>query len=83
MPTERKPTVFPPGVKLRLSRRGTRPKTGSMERFLRRLGVSGTAYRRWTGGQSLKDFHSANPAWTQRAWEVLILENLSTLRAKP
>lgn len=65
---------------IRLWRRGTKPKTGRMERFLRALGISGRAYTAWAGGQSLKAFGASNPTWTQRAWEVLIVENLEMLR---
>jgi hypothetical protein len=51
-----------------------------MERFLRRLGISGKAYRRWTGNQTLKEFIAENPTWSLRAWQVLVIENLETLR---
>jgi hypothetical protein len=51
-----------------------------MERFLRRLGVSGRVYQRCFGGQTYGEFIKANPSWTQRAFEVLILENLAGLR---
>jgi hypothetical protein len=51
-----------------------------MVRFLKALGVSVRAYSIWTGGQPLNAFSTANPTWTQRAWEILVLENLKTLR---
>jgi hypothetical protein len=52
-----------------------------MERFLRRWGIPGVCYSKWTGGQSLKEFIAMNPSWTQRKWEELILENLDILKA--
>ena len=83
MPTERRPTdiLLPAG--LRLSNRGTRPRTDKMRRFLKALGVTVRAYGTWTGGQPLNAFAKANRDWTQRAWEVLVLENLETLRGDP
>jgi hypothetical protein len=50
-----------------------------MRRFPKAYGVSGRRYMDWTGGQPLNAFAEANPGWTQRAWEVLLLENLGTL----
>ena len=64
----------------RLSRYHRKPTPGRMERFLRRLGVSGRAYQRWVGCQTYGEFIKANPSWTQRAFEVLVLENLALLR---
>jgi hypothetical protein len=51
-----------------------------MERFLRRLAIGGLAYQRWVGGQTYGQFIKANPSWSQRAFEVLVLENLTVLR---
>lgn len=73
-------TAAAEGRRLRLSRRGTKLSTGAMERFLHRLGIPGASYSRWTGAQSFKDFIAMNPAWTQRRWEELVLENLDTLQ---
>jgi hypothetical protein len=50
-----------------------------MKRFLKKLGVTGAAYAQWSGCQPLNQFGKDNPTWTQRAWEVLVLENLDTL----
>jgi len=79
-PTEdrRADILLPAGV--RLSRRGARPQTARMKRFLKSLGVAGAAYMAWTGGQPFNAFAAANPDWTQRAWEILVAENLETLR---
>mgnify|MGYP001592526642 CR=1 FL=1 len=65
---------------IRLAQRNARMRTAAMERFLRRLGVSGVAYRRWTGGQSFGEFITANPMWSLRAWQCLIIENLELLK---
>jgi hypothetical protein len=51
-----------------------------MKRFLKAFGVTIRAYGRWTGGQPLNAFGKANPGWSQRAWEILVIENLETLR---
>ncbi len=48
--------------------------TGSMERWLRRLGVSRTAYLKATGYRAVGDFIRLNPGWTLRAWVGLLLE---------
>ena len=64
---------------IRLAQRNARIKTAAMERFLRRLGGSGVVYRRWTGGQSFAEFITANPGWSLRAWQVLIIENRESL----
>jgi len=60
---------------LRLARHGTPPRTDRMKRFLKKLGISSGKYLRWSGSQPLNKFRRENPGWTQRAWEVLILEN--------
>lgn len=78
MPTE----TVPEGVRihgLHLARRGGHPRTGRMERFLKRLGIPVSQYLIWTGGQALNAFGSANPTWSQRSWEILVLENLDIL----
>src|SRR3990167_3852784 len=46
-------------------------RTARMERFLKRVGVTGKQYSAWTGGQPLNAFAKENPGWCQRAWEVL------------
>ena len=63
----------------RLANRGTPPAPVKMERFLRALGITGTAYRRWAGNQSFGEFINMNPTWTLRAWQILILENAERL----
>jgi len=65
---------------LRLAPHGTRPSPARMERFLRRLGIPINRYAAMVGGQSLRDFAKANPTWSQRAWEVMVLENLAALQ---
>jgi len=52
-----------------------------MKRFLKKLGIPMGSYMPWSGNQPLKAFAKENPTWTQRAWEVLILESLETIRA--
>ncbi len=42
--------------------------------------VSIPKYLEWTGGQSPEEFIADNPTWTARAFEVLLLENLATIR---
>lgn len=83
MPSECKPTAISLPAGSRLSNRGSRPRTDKMRRLLRTLGVTSAAYRTWTGDQPLNAFVKANPEWTQRAWEVLILENLEALSERP
>ena len=68
---------------LRLARHGMRPRTGRMERFLKKLGITHRQYNVWSGDQALNAFARANPDWTQRAWEVLMLENVDTIKAWP
>lgn len=72
--------VRPATAKGRLARSGTRPNTARMRRFLKAYGVSVQPYMTWSGGQPLNAFAEANPGWTQRAWEVLLLENLDLLQ---
>ena len=72
------PTPRPP---FPLARFGKPPNTGRMERFLKKLAISNAAYSHWSGHQPLNQFAKDNPTWTQRAWEVLILENLEILGA--
>lgn len=64
-----------------LARHNSRPNTGRMERFLKKCGISVAAYARWSGRQPLKDFAKENPTWSQRSWEVLIIENLEVMGA--
>jgi hypothetical protein len=79
MPVETAPaSARIPG--LRLTRHGTRLSPARMERFLRRLGIPVSRYVAMAGGLSLRDFAKANPTWSQRAWEVMVLENLATLQ---
>lgn len=65
----------------RLANRGREPNTARMKRFLKKLGISMGSYMLWSGNQPLNHFAQMNPSWTQRAWEVLILENPETIRA--
>ena len=59
---------------IRLSMRSTRFTTARMEQFLRKVDVSSVEYRQWSGNQGLQEFIAANPTWSLRAWQVLILE---------
>mgnify|MGYP001569425631 CR=1 FL=1 len=54
--------------------------TGAMEKFLRKLGVTGAQYGRW-GHQSLGGFIHANRSFRLRDWQVLVLENIERVRA--
>lgn len=58
-----------------------KPSTGRMERVLKKMNISGAQYKAWTGGQPLNRFGADNPGWTQRAWEVLIVENAEHIRS--
>ena len=53
--------------------------TGAMEKFLRKLGVTGAQYGRW-GNQSLGGFIHANRSFRLRDWQVLVLENIERVR---
>lgn len=78
MPTE-KTTLTPP---IRLTRHGTKPSGARMERFLRANGITGTRFKEWAGC-GVRDWMKLNPTWTQRAFEVLVMENLEMLVQKP
>ncbi len=65
---------------IRLSRRGTKPKTARMKQVLQLLGITNKAYVQWMGGQAFKEFSEACPLWTQRSWEIMIIENLWSLK---
>lgn len=62
----------------RLANRNTRLTTGAMERFLKKVGVSGRSYRLWTA-MSLKEEIAANPSWGLRDWQTLVMENLELI----
>lgn len=47
---------------------------GSMSSWLKKLGISATAYLAWQGGGKLGDWRAMNPAWPLRAWVGLMLE---------
>jgi len=79
MPVENLPADVPQPP-FHLANRGSRPNTARMRRFLKRLGIAASCYADMTGGQPLNAFAKANPTWTQRAWEVLALENLDALQ---
>ena len=66
---------------LRLPRREVPFTNARMERWLRRLGLTGTHYLRWSGVASLKQFREWNPDWTMRAWAGLVLEHRDQLAA--
>jgi hypothetical protein len=52
-----------------------------MERFLKKCGITHGAYREWSGSQPLNHFGRDNPTWSQRAWEIVVLENLEVMGA--
>jgi len=72
-----KTLTFPDGQ--RLAKRATPITTGAMERFLRKLGISGTQYQAWAGN-SLKEWVAMNPKWSLRKWQELMLENLDAFQ---
>ena len=47
---------------------------GRMAIWLKRLGLSLTAYRQWSGLRTLAEFREQNPAWPLRAFVGLLLE---------
>ena len=65
-----------PHPPFRLANRGTRISTGRMRQFLRKCGITVAAYSDQFG-DTLCQFAKDNPTWTQRAWEILVLENMS------
>ena len=71
--------IYEEALPFRLTPAGTPPNTCRMEQFLKLLGITGVAYRQWAGSQPLSVFAAENPAFTQRAWEILILENTDNL----
>lgn len=79
MPTERLAAgIAQPAF--RLANRGRKPNTARMKRFLKKLGVPMGSYMPWSGNQALNAFAKENPTWSQRSWEVLLLENLDSIR---
>ena len=70
------------GAGVRLTRSNVKLTTASMRRFLRRADISGAQYRMWTGGQGFSEFIIANPSWSLRDWELLVLENLPVMRGE-
>ena len=67
----------------RLARYNTPPRTGRMRRVLKKLDITVHQYGIISGGQPLNKFAGQNPGWSQRAWEVLVLENVDALRSWP
>lgn len=73
---------LPPGWTwpFRPAMRATKLNTRRMKHVLRKLGITGQEYKEWSGGQSFRAFIEANPRWTMRAFEVLIIENAEEIR---
>jgi len=67
---------------LRLANHDVKMSPARMERFLRRQGINSKQYMEWTGNQPLRSFARENPLWTQRAWEVLVLENIDIIKGQ-
>ena len=64
---------------IRLARYGTPVTEAKIARFLHRLGVSTAVFKGWTGF-TRKAWMEANPGWSERALEVLIVENLEDIQ---
>ena len=62
-----------PNVKLAPS--GRKLSSTKMRDFINMLGISLSAYQRWSGGQTFEEFIAANSHWSLRDWQVLVLEN--------
>ena len=60
--------------KIRLPQAKTALTTAGMEKWLRRLGLSVSWYKDWSGFVTLKEFIVANPTWTLRNVVGLWLE---------
>ena len=69
-------------VPFRLARYNTPPRTARMKQVLKKLGLTPEAYSDYYD-EPLSAFLRQNPEWTQRAWEVELLENLRGLRKEP
>ncbi len=61
---------------LRLPQHGTPLSPGGMERWLRKLGFTGSKYADFSGNQSLRSFITANPSWNLRAFVGMMLEQV-------
>ena len=66
-------------VPFRLARYNTPPRTARMKQVLKKLGLTPDDYCHWSN-EPLRGFAKQNEGWSQRAWEVLILENLDGIR---
>jgi hypothetical protein len=44
--------------------------------WLKKLGISSTEFRTWTGGMGFKQFLEANPIWNLRGFVGLMLEHI-------
>lgn len=49
---------------------------------LRWLKIDQDQYMAWSGNQRPQDFIAENPDWTARAFEVILLENLSVIKSQ-
>jgi len=45
-----------------------------MEKWLRKLGISTSAYYAWSGTTALRQFAALNPSWPLAAWLGLLME---------
>ena len=59
---------------VRLPQKATVLTTGGLESWCRKLGLSTSGFREWTGGMGFKQFVAANSDWSLRATVGLILE---------
>lgn len=59
----------------RLAIRGSMLNTARQKRTLKHLGLSVADYQAWAGIKTFNDFAKLNPQWSQRSWEVLMVEN--------
>jgi hypothetical protein len=62
--------------KVRLPQHGTALTTAGITQWLKKLGISSTEFRTWTGGMGFKQFLEANPIWNLRGFVGLMLEHI-------
>ena len=77
MPAEELPANIVSPIKL--SPRHTKMTPARMEHFLHQLGITSKQYGIWNGNWSLAKEIKANPTWSLRAWEVLVVECLEII----
>ena len=62
-----------------LARYGYPMTTGRMRRVLHKLGISNEQFIEWSGW-TLTQWIAANKGWSERAFEVLLVENLAHVK---